>query len=112
MTPTEKINLEIDKQVNAGFQPAEIRQNLIALNFTPAEIESAFHARKINPRQNKNSSSQTSIVSLLISVFFIISGFMRMSKAPSGSMLYTWGIILICVGILGVVWKSIDLAKR
>jgi len=113
MTTTEKLHLEIDKQINAGFQSFEIKQNLQAQNFSAAEIEQAFKNRNISAKQSSSkNSSQTSVISLLVSVFFIISGSMRMSKAPSGSMLYTWGIILICVGIAGVIWKSIDLAKR
>jgi protein-S-isoprenylcysteine O-methyltransferase Ste14 len=112
MTNPEKINLEIDKQINAGFQPSEIRQNLLGLNFTEAEINEAFKSRNITAKATAKSSSQTSVVSLLISVFFIISGFMRMGNHSSGSMLYNWGIILVLVGIAGVVIKGIDLAKR
>ena len=114
MPTTEKINQEIDKQLNAGFKPHEIKSNLLTLNFPEHEIDAALKNRQFNTtgQPAKKDSPGLGVVSLLVSVFFIINGSMRISSSPAGSILYNWGIILVCVGIAGVVWKTIDLVRR
>ncbi len=113
MTKFEQINLEIDKQVNAGFQPFEIRQNLLGLQFTEEEINDVFHKRNIDATKTEapKRSSGSHVLSLLISVFFIISGSMRMSSNRSGSFLSNWGMILVIVGVVGVIWKTVDMVR-
>jgi hypothetical protein len=111
MTNSEKIQLEIEKQINAGFSAKEIRENLLLQNFTNTEINEGLK-RMPAPSASEKPTQKFGILSLLISVFFIINGMMRMSKNPSGSFLYTWGIILICVGIVGVIWKGLDVVRK
>lgn len=111
MTNTERIRIEIEKQINAGFTVDEIRQNLLLQNLPMAEINEGLKRIPASATPNK-SSSGTGFVSILISIFFIISGSMRMNNSPSGSTLYTWGIVLISVGVVGVIWKSYDAFRR
>jgi hypothetical protein len=111
MTNAEKIRMEIEKQINAGFTADEIRQNLLIQQFSTAEINEGLKRIPASAVRDK-SSSKTGFVSILVSIFFIISGSMRMNSSPSGSTLYTWGIILISVGVVGVIWKSYDAFRR
>jgi hypothetical protein len=112
MNSPEKIYTEIDKQIEAGFTGAEIKQNLLSQNFTPHEIEVAMRQRKVNAAKQPKSSGKVGIVSLLISVYFIINGSVKISSAPSGSFLYSWGLVMLSVGIIGVIWKGVDMARR
>jgi hypothetical protein len=112
MTNSEKISIDIDKQVAAGFTGAEIKKNLLSQNYTALEIEQAFRQRKIDGASKPKPSGGVGILSLLVSVFFIIKGMINMGRASSGSFLFTWGLIMLILGILGVVWKSIDMARR
>jgi hypothetical protein len=111
MTNIERIHIEIEKQVNAGFSAEEIRQNLLLQQYSTAEINEGLKRVPASAAPEK-SSSKTGFVSILISVFFIISGSMRMNSEPSGSTLHTWGIILVIVGVVGVVWKSYDAFRK
>jgi hypothetical protein len=111
MTNQEKIQLEIEKQINAGFNASEIRQNLLLQNFTNTEINEGLRRTPSAPAAEK-STHKFGVLSLLVSVFFIINGFTRIAKNPSGSMLHTWGIILIIAGTVGVIWKGIDMSRK
>ena len=112
MTNSEKIYIDIDKQIEAGFSGAEIKQNLLSQNYTAQEIEQAFRQRKVDGAKVANSSGKVGVLSLLVSVFFIIKGMINMGRGPSGSLIFTWGLIMLVLGIVGVVWKSIDMSRR
>jgi hypothetical protein len=112
MTNAERIYTEIDKQVEAGFTGAEIKQNLLSQNFTPQEIEQALRQRQVNAAKQPKSSAKFGIVSLLVSIYFIINGSVKISTYPSGSILNTWGLVMLSVGVIGVIWKGIDMARR
>jgi len=112
MTNQEKIHYEIDKQITAGFSISEIRQNLLAQNFPPAETDEALKHLSGAEKKEPARSSGADIISILVSVYFIINGSMRLSSNPSGSGLHTWGIIMLSVGIIGVTWKSVDFITR
>jgi hypothetical protein len=112
MTNNDRLTIEIDKQINAGFTSSEIKQNLLAQNFTAQEIEQGLKQYRAAFGRSPKSSARFGILSVLVSVFFIINGSMRISSTQPGSILHTWGIILLCAGILGVIWKGIDMARR
>jgi hypothetical protein len=112
MSNSEKIRSEIEKQISAGFTRDEIKQNLLAQQFEGAEIDACLKQYKsVADAQPAKNSTGTSVVSLLVSIYFIINGSMKVSSNPSG-LLHTWGIIMICVGLAGAVWKTIDLVRR
>lgn len=111
MNNAEKLQLEIEKQVAAGFSGTEIKQNLLNLQYTPAEIEVAMRSQRVSSTAQA-SQGKTSWVSLLVSIFFIFSGLMKMSKYESGSGLYMFGVFMLLVGIGGAVWKMADLVRK
>ncbi len=109
---SETIRSEIEKQISAGFTHDEIKQNLLAQQFEATEIDACLKQYKgVAGAQAAKSSTGASVVSLLVSLYFIINGSMKVNNNPSG-LLHTWGIILICVGLAGAVWKTIDLVRR
>lgn len=112
MTNSEKIYVDIDKQIEAGFTGAEIKKNLLSQNYTAHEIEQAFRQRKVEGATKPKSSSGVGIVSLLVSVYFIFKGMVNIGRAPSGSFLFTWGLIMLILGVAGVIWKGIDMSRR
>jgi len=109
MSNSESIRSEIEKQISAGFTRDEIKKNLLAQQFEAVEIDACMKQYKNVP--GAKSSTGASVVSLLVSIYFIINGSMKVSSNPSG-LLHTWGIIMICVGLAGGVWKMIDLVRR
>lgn len=112
MSNSDTIRSEIEKQISAGFTHDEIKQNLIAQQFEATEIDACLKQyQSVTGAAPAKSSTGASVVSLLVSIYFIINGSMRVSSNPSG-ILHTWGIIMICVGLAGVVWKTIDLVRR
>ena len=111
MTNSEKIQLEIEKQINAGFNAGEIRQNLLLQHYTDTEINEGLKRRPA-PAASQQSNHKFGLLSFLVSVFFIVKGFMNMGKYPSGSFGYTLGIIFILLGIAGVIIKGVDMARR
>ncbi len=56
--------------------------------------------------EKPKKSSGGSWVSLLVSVFFFIRGFIYLSEGAS-----TWGGIMLVVGIGGIIWKLYDMNK-
>ena len=110
MTNTNDIRLEIDKQVAAGFTAEEIRKNLESQHYSTEQIRAAM---KQSPAVAKaKSQSSIGVVSLLVSVYFIFNGIMKMSKYPSGSVIYVFGIVMLCAGIGGLIFKLIDMSRR
>jgi hypothetical protein len=61
---------------------------------------------KKKPEPKKESLGMT-ILSMVVSVFFIIRGSMYM-----GTNMQTWGIVLLLVGMAGLVFKIYLLAKN
>ena len=112
MSNADNITIEIEKQINAGFTSYEIKQNLLAQNFTAQEIEQGLKQYRAAFGRAPKSSGKFGILSFLVSVFFIIKGILNLSSAPSGSMLYIWGFVLLGVGLAGVIWKGIDMSRR
>jgi hypothetical protein len=111
MTNQEKIQIEIEKQINAGFNAKEIRQNLLLQNFTDSEINEGLKKTPATPA-SENSTQKFGVLSLLLSVFFIIRGIMYMNKYPAGDFSYTLGIIFILLGTAGFIIKGVDIARR
>ncbi len=111
MTNTEKLHIEIEKQVAAGFSNPEIRQNLLSQQFTTEEIDAAFKQSSVSAA-NGNKAGKIGFLSLLISIYFIFNGLMKMSKYPSGSGMHTWGIILLLAGVAGGIWKVADMVRK
>jgi hypothetical protein len=60
----------------------------------------------------KRTSSKIGIISVLVSIWFIINGSMRLNQHPSGTYLHTWGLILVIVGTVGVIWKGWELVRK
>ena len=110
MTNLESIRLEIDKQIAAGFTADEIRSNLLSKQFTPDEVNAAL--QQSNAASRAKSSSGIGIVSVLISIYFVFSGIMKMSKYPSGSFGYMFGIFMLIVGLFGLIYKLVDISRR
>jgi len=108
MTNTNDIRLEIDKQIAAGFTADEIRKNLMSQQYSSEEITTAM---KQAPAAAKEKSS-IGVVSLLVSVYFIFNGIMKMNKYPSGSVIYVFGIVMLCAGIGGLIFKLVDMSRR
>lgn len=52
------------------------------------------------------------LLSLLLSLFFIIRGIMYVNKYPSGNFSHTLGIIFILLGVTGFIIKGVGIAKR
>lgn len=111
MTNQEKIRIEIEKQINAGFNAQEIRQNLLLQNFTNSEINDGLK-RMPAAAASEKPTHKFGVLSLLLSVFFIIRGIMYMNKYPSGHFSYTLGIIFILLGTAGFIIKGVDMARR
>lgn len=110
MTNNETIRLEIDKQIAAGFSADEIRSNLLSQQYSPDEVNAAL--KQTNAGARAKSSSGIGIFSVLISVYFIFSGIMKMSKYPSGSILFTFGLVMLVVGIGGLIYKLVEMSRR
>jgi hypothetical protein len=110
MTNVETIRLEIDKQIAAGFTADEIRRNLLSQKHHPDDVTAAF--KQTNVAARAKSSSGIGVASVLISIYFIFSGIMKMSKYPSGSISYTFGIVMLVVGIGGLIYKLVEISKR
>lgn len=110
MTNIETIRLEIDKQIAAGFTIDEIRKNLLTQQYAADDVNAAL--RQTNAAGRAKSSSGVGIVSVLISIYFIFSGIMKMSKYPSGSTGYIFGMIMLIAGIGGLIFKLVDISRR
>ena len=109
-TNMNDIRLEIDKQVAAGFTADEIRKNLESQQYSSEAIRAAM---KQSPAAAKaKSQSSIGVVSLLVSVYFIFNGIMKMNKYPSGSVIYVFGIVMLCAGIGGLIFKLVDMSRR
>lgn len=111
MNNDQKINLEIQKQVAAGFSGTEIRSNLLGLQFSADEIERAMSQNRVSATAD-TEAGKFGWVSLIVSILIIFSGLMKMSKYPSGSGMYTWGIIMLLGGIAGACWKLADIVRK
>jgi hypothetical protein len=57
-------------------------------------------------KEEPKKSSGKSWVSLLLSGFFIIRGFMYISEGIT-----VWGSIMLLVGIGGIIWKLYEMNK-
>ena len=108
MTNTNDIRLEIDKQIAAGFTADEIRKNLQSQQFSNEEIKAAMKQAPSAPKEK----SSIGVISLLISVYFIFNGIMKMNKYESGSGLYIFGVIMLCVGVGGLIFKLVEMSRR
>jgi hypothetical protein len=51
-------------------------------------------------------------LTILISLYFIISGLLKMSKHPSGTFFHSLGILLLLAGVAGTVWKLAEIRKK
>ncbi|WEK36399.1 MAG: hypothetical protein P0Y53_02710 [Candidatus Pseudobacter hemicellulosilyticus] len=113
MTNTQKLRREIDQQIEAGFSRDQIRQHLLARQYAADEIDKALKQLPSAAAAGRRSSSTgVSIVSILISLYFIITGLVKMSKYPSDSPLYTWGVILLLAGTAGAIWKISEMIRK
>ena len=112
MTNSDMITIEIEKQINAGFTSSEIKQNLLAQNFTSQEIEQGLKQYRAAFGRAPKSSGKFGILSFLISIYFIIKGLININTAPSGSIIYVWGFIMLFAGLAGAIWKGIDMSRR
>lgn len=110
MTNVETIRVEIDKQIAAGFTADEIRSNLLSQKHHPDDVNAAFQQTNVAARAK--SSSGIGIASVLVSIYFIFSGIMKMSKYQSGSVGYVFGIIMLVAGIGGLIYKLVDMSRR
>ncbi|WP_276480370.1 hypothetical protein [Paraflavitalea pollutisoli] len=110
MANNETLQLEIDKQIAAGFSLDEIRKNLLNQQFSTDEVNSAL--KRNNVASRAKSSQGIGIMSMLVSVYFIFSGIMKMSKYQSGSGLYIFGLVMMLVGIGGLIYKLVDISRR
>lgn len=110
MANNETLRLEIDKQIAAGFSLDEIRKNLLNQQFTADEVNSALKQGNVSNRAK--SSQGFGVVSILVSVYFIFSGIMKMSKYESGSGLYIFGLVMMLVGIGGLIYKLVDISRK
>lgn len=111
MTNAEKLNLEIDKQIAAGFSSTEIRQNLLSQQFSAEEVNAALQQPRVAAAAS-TKGGKLGIVSVLVSVYFIFNGLMKMSKYPSGSGMHTFGIIMLLTGVAGGIWKVSDMVRK
>ncbi|NML19447.1 hypothetical protein HHL16_01115 [Pseudoflavitalea sp. G-6-1-2] len=59
-----------------------------------------------------NKPTAAAILTILVSIYFIVSGLLKMSRHASGSFLHSWGIILLLVGVAGTVWKVAEITKK
>lgn len=110
MTNNETLRLEIDKQIAAGFTAEEIKKNLLSQQYTSDEISAAM--RQTNVASRAKSSSGFGIASVLISVYFIFSGIMKLGKYPSGSFGHILGIVMLVAGVGGLIFKLVDISRR
>jgi hypothetical protein len=110
MTNTESLRFEIDKQIAAGFTAEEIKKNLLSLQYSPEEVNAAM--RQTNVAAKAKSSSGIGIASVLISVYFIITGIIKIGKYPSGSIGYIFGIVMLIAGVGGLIFKLVDISRR
>lgn len=110
MTNNETLRLEIDKQIAAGFTADEIKKNLLSQQYTSDEIMAAM--KQTNVASRAKSSSGIGIASVLVSIYFIFSGIMKLSKYPSGSLGNTFGIIMLVAGVGGLIFKLVDMSRR
>lgn len=110
MANNETLRLEIDKQIAAGFTADEIRQNLLSQQYHPEEVNAAL--QQTNVASRARSSQGFGLVSVLVSIYFIFSGIMKMSKYASGSIGFTFGIVMLLVGIGGLIYKLVDISRR
>ena len=109
MTNVETIRVEIDKQIAAGFTADEIRKNLLSQKYHPDEVNAAL--QQTNAASRAKSSSGIGIASVLVSIYFIFSGIMKMNNHPSGSGVYIFGIIMLVVGIGGLIFKLVEMSR-
>ncbi|MDF2187272.1 hypothetical protein [Paraflavitalea sp. CAU 1676] len=110
MTNNETIRIEIDKQIAAGFSADEIRSNLLSQKYHPDEVNSAM--RQTGAAARANSPAGFGIASVLVSIFLIISGIMKVNRYESGSISYIFGFIMLIGGIGGLIFKVVDMSRR
>ncbi|MFT3826886.1 MAG: hypothetical protein QM731_23380 [Chitinophagaceae bacterium] len=104
MTNHEKLRAEVDKQQAAGFTNDEIRKSLAEQHYSQEEIESSL-------QRARKSEGNMGFLSVLLSVYFIISGIIKISTREAGSLAHTWGIIMLVVGIGGAIYKINTILK-
>ena len=86
-------------------KPSPLKQNILMENNAGSETpqnNSAFENKK--PEKKKNSA--LGWISLLVSLWFVINGCMRVSEGSTG-----WGLILILLGGGGFIYKLYELTK-
>ncbi|QEC40887.1 MULTISPECIES: hypothetical protein [Chitinophagaceae] len=59
-----------------------------------------------------NKPTTMAFLTILVSLYFIISGLLKMSKHASGSFLHSWGILLLLAGVAGTIWKLAEITKK
>ena len=110
MTNNEALRLEIDKQIAAGFTVDEIRSNLLSQQYNAEEVSAAM--KQTNVAAKAKSNSGVGIISLLVSVYFIFNGIMKINKYQSGSVIYIFGFVMLFAGIGGLIFKLVDMSRR
>jgi hypothetical protein len=78
-------------------------------NFSNSEINDGLKRMPAAAAASEKSTNKFGVWSLLISVFFIIKGIMYLGK---GRFQQTLGIVFLVLGMVGLVIKGIDMAKR
>lgn len=110
MTNNETIRLEIDKQIAAGFSADEIRNNLLSQQYNPDEVNAAM--KQTGAASRAKPAAGFGIASVLVSIFLIFSGIMKLNKYESGSIGYIFGWFMLIGGIGGLIFKLVDMSRR
>lgn len=74
-------------------------------NSTNAEMPQ-HNSEKTNKKPEEKKSNAAGWITLLVSVWFVVNGFMRVSEGNTG-----WGLVLIVVGAGGFIYKLYELTK-
>jgi hypothetical protein len=109
MTNQEKIRIEIEKQINAGFNVQEIRENLLLQNFSNAEINESLKGMPAAASPEKQPH-KFGILSLLLSLFFVVKGIIYMSNGSEVRKML--GLVFLLLGLAGFIIKSVSIARK
>lgn len=82
-------------------------------NYPPQSEADKQSAANITGKEqtSKRPDKGIGIISVIVSIYLIVAGCIRISTHPSGSLPYIWGICMLVVGVAGLIYKAVTLVR-
>lgn len=100
---SQQIRNYIKQQFKAGESKESVTAKLEAMGVSNEEIGLAMADVELGESRPKESAG-SSVLSILVSIIFIILGIYRVSSNSEGFQ-HTWGFVLIGAGVVGLILK-------